>query len=527
MNTPPKATDLPVNFPNLGQVAGTNPIVVIGPNGAGKSRLMRGIAGMQRFISAQRRTYLEDQIPAYGAEQARQQINNQLAHSHANPWQISSEIDILFGRILQEHYAALDRNNEVAKKAGSTTTAVTDTTMDRLKDFWQAVFVNRELSFANFSPTAQRTDTPGHQPYPAKTMSDGERTCLYLAARVLTADPGILVIDEPELHMHRKLAVDYWNKLEEMRPDIRFVYVTHELHFGLSRRDPVCLVMRDEGAIEKAQIESLSPSLVEALLGAATLSINANRIIFFEGVSGHGLAHDLFKRWISGAKSAALGVGSRDAVLEAGSTFSKLGIISNAQVIAVVDRDHGPEEWIQSLKPPAFILALHEIESLFALPDVIRAVAAQVGYKTDDPWIKFLERARKDLEATMPKVVAERVRASISNLLDGVFDKAQIHATLADTQAAHTAAFVSPNWHASIPALFAKEETRIREAMAKTDHSILIMYSGKQALTMAATVLGASRETYANIVLAAIEDGNHAQHQAVVTALSSHLPARQ
>src|SRR6185312_9766895 len=110
--------------------------------------------------------------------------------------------------------------------------------------------------------------------YPAKTMSDGERTCLYLAARVLTADPGILVIDEPELHMHRKLAIDYWNKLEDMRPDIRFVYVTHELHFGLSRRDPVFLVMRDEGAIERAKIDTLPPTLVEALLGAATLSIN-------------------------------------------------------------------------------------------------------------------------------------------------------------------------------------------------------------------------------------------------------------
>ena len=106
-----------------------------------------------------------------------------------------------FGRILQYHYASLDTNNEAAKKAGGTNTAVTDTIMDRLKDFWQAVFVNRELSFAHFSPTAHRTDVAGHPAYPAKTMSDGERTCLYLAARVLTAEPGILMIDEPELHM--------------------------------------------------------------------------------------------------------------------------------------------------------------------------------------------------------------------------------------------------------------------------------------------------------------------------------------
>src|SRR6185312_12461717 len=103
--------------------------------------------------------------------------------------------------------------------------------------------------------------------YPAKTMSDGERTCLYLAARVLTAESGILVIDEPELHMHRKLAIDYWNKLEEMRPDVRFVYVTHELHFALSRRDPTLIVIRDEETVEKAKIDAISPDLAEALLG--------------------------------------------------------------------------------------------------------------------------------------------------------------------------------------------------------------------------------------------------------------------
>ena len=519
-------TSVSTCLPERLQIAGINPIVVIGPNGVGKSRLMRQLAGWQRYISAQRRTYLEEQIPAYRADQAKQQINSQLTQAHSNPWQASNEIDMMFGRILQEHYAALDANNEVAKQGTGRASAITDTTMDRLKSFWQSVFVNRKLSFSDFSPTAERLDKPGHSKYPAKTMSDGERSCLYLAARVLTADPGYLVIDEPELHLHRKLAIDYWNKLEEMRPDLRFVYVTHELHFGLSRRQPVLLVVRDEGRIEKANIDNLPPNLAEALLGAATLAINAKRIIFFEGISGHGLAHALFKRWVIGATSASLGVGSRRAVLDAGSAFSQLGIVTNAEIIAVVDRDHGPEDLLSALKPPAFVLGLHEIESLFALEEVIRAVASHVGHTNDDPWKLFLERARSELESKLPKAVAERARARIGVFLDGMFSSGQIKSTVSDTARAHSGALGMADWPQTVAKIFAEEEATIRNAMSKDDHSILVVFSGKQALSLAAVVLGIGRDTYANITLEAIENPKHAQHKRIVESMAKYLPAR-
>lgn len=528
MSTQAQSTSIPIGFPQIGQVVGTNPIVVIGPNGVGKSRLMRQLAGSaQRLISAQRRTYLEEQIPTFRAEQAKQQIQSHLSSAHSHPWQWSNEIDTMFGRILQEHYAALDANNEAAKKEDATKTIVTDTTMDRLKEFWQSVFVNRKLSFSDFNPTAERTDKTDQKPYPAKTMSDGERTCLYLAARVLTADSGILAIDEPELHLHRKLAIDYWNKLEAMRPDVRFVYVTHDLHFALSRRDAVLLVMRDEGTIERATIDALPPDLAEDLLGAATLTISANRIVFFEGISGHGLAHGLFKRWIIGGKSAALGVGSRRSVLDAGNAFSQVGVVTNAKVLAVIDRDHGPEEWLSALRAPAFVLALHEIESLFAIPEIIRAVATHVGYTKDDPWKMFLSRARTELEASMPKAVAERVRARIGTLLDSLFDSAQIKTTVAATESAHEEVFTSINWSSSVPALFSEEEDRIRGAMASDDHSILVVFSGKHALAIAATVLDIGREAYANIVFEAVENPKHPLHETIVPALARYLPARE
>ena len=102
-----------LTFPTLGTLDGSNPIVVIGPNGVGKSRLMRTLVPAERFVSAQRRTFLEDRIPSYSREQSQQEMRNNFANSYSQPWQLSSEIDAVFARVLGEHYAALDENNEV------------------------------------------------------------------------------------------------------------------------------------------------------------------------------------------------------------------------------------------------------------------------------------------------------------------------------------------------------------------------------------------------------------------------------
>jgi len=153
-----------LTFPTLGTLDGSNPIVVIGPNGVGKSRLMRTLVPAERFVSAQRRTFLEDRIPSYSREQSQQEMRNNFANSYSQPWQLSSEIDAVFARVLGEHY-----------------------------------------------------------------------------------------------------------------PDVRFVYVTHELNFALSRKDPYLVVVRDEGTVERASIEELPGWLAEALLGAATLTSSDDR----------------------------------------------------------------------------------------------------------------------------------------------------------------------------------------------------------------------------------------------------------
>ena len=78
----------PISFPVVGEIGGFEPIVVIGPNGVGKSRMMRQVAGSpNRFISAQRRTYLEEQIPTSRSDQSKAQMDSHLQQALSNPWQ--------------------------------------------------------------------------------------------------------------------------------------------------------------------------------------------------------------------------------------------------------------------------------------------------------------------------------------------------------------------------------------------------------------------------------------------------------
>lgn len=72
--------------------------------------------------------------------------------------------------------------------------------------------------------------------YPAFQMSDGERIILYLVGRVLLApEKALIIIDEPEMYLHKTIVDKLWNKLELERQDCVFLYLTHDLQFAASR----------------------------------------------------------------------------------------------------------------------------------------------------------------------------------------------------------------------------------------------------------------------------------------------------
>jgi hypothetical protein len=116
-------------------------------------------------------------------------------------------------------------------------------------------------------------------------MSDDEKAALYLVGRALNSDPDtVLLVDEPETHFHSLLAVEFWDTIEAVRPDLRLIYVTHDMHFATSRHNAHFLLAGPVDGLTPLDVRGGLPDDVAALiLGAASLSFYARRIIFCEG----------------------------------------------------------------------------------------------------------------------------------------------------------------------------------------------------------------------------------------------------
>jgi|SRR5450830_248112 len=70
--------------------------------------------------------------------------------------------------------------------------------------------------------------------YSVAELSDGERNALLIAANVLTAKPGSLIlIDEPERHLHRSIISPLLTLLFAKRSDCSFVVATHDIQLPL------------------------------------------------------------------------------------------------------------------------------------------------------------------------------------------------------------------------------------------------------------------------------------------------------
>ena len=85
----------------------------------------------------------------------------------------------------------------------------------------------------------------GGNGYSVAELSDGERNAFLIAADVLTAKPGTLIlIDEPERHLHRSIISPLLKLLFDRRNDCAFIVSTHELMLPLDTPKASTLLMR-------------------------------------------------------------------------------------------------------------------------------------------------------------------------------------------------------------------------------------------------------------------------------------------
>ena len=216
-------------------------LYVLGANGTGKSALVHRLNSdhrtQSRWIPPHRQTWLQSggsNLIAANKEQQETNLLNQSVQPNARWIDHFAEVRVnraIFDLIQKRSHLSQDIAD--AFRAGDK--ARGQELIKRDED--PLVALSGLLSNANlpFEFSVDRNATivatkSGLGPYSAAEMSDGERNALLLAAEVLTVPADTLIlIDEPEQHLHRSIVSPLLNGLFSKRPDCMFVVSTHEL----------------------------------------------------------------------------------------------------------------------------------------------------------------------------------------------------------------------------------------------------------------------------------------------------------
>jgi hypothetical protein len=499
----PATLDLTIALPDGTPLPGHAPVVIIGPNGSGKTRQAREIrspAGMPiAFVNALRNTRVTTEIPAMGLTNARSNLNIQGNQARSQFWELVNDFDVLLARLHAEDAAAAIAYRDASRRG--TAVVVPPSSMERVQILWARLFPGRELGWNDNIPMVQSIVGGAAASYQGHFMSDGEKAGLYLMGKVMVAEPGILVVDEPETHFHTLLAVEVWNELEKARRDVRLVYVTHDLTFGLSRAAATFVVASPTEPMRVLEgLDDLPSEAAEALLGAASFSFYARRLIFCEGVLD-GIDHDFYRAWFTDLYTVVRPLGSCEMVIRAVELLRQSDLLRSIEPHGIIDRDFHSDEMLGTLPVGVTPLPLHEVESLYCLPGVVASVARHVGRAFDE--VAYVARVRAALtDLQRHGVIIERWKRRVEGPLLGLVGQVasrttDLDATIRDLPSV----FDQSLWPFSPSNVLLAEKQLVEGSVPGGQiEEILRLMPGKSLISLASISVGMNKDNYRRLV---------------------------
>ena len=219
--------------------------VIVGANGAGKSALglwiqvNSGEVPARRLI-AHRRLWFSSAGPDISPAQRENTGQNMVHWSRAPDSRYLDHADSQrAGIVLFDMLALMNgQNGRIADLAlaGADLAQIRSLEGGRVLDRLNAILTDSglpvQLKLTDRQSFSAVNSLRGAE-YPIFQMSDGEKSAVLLAAEVLSAPNGsILIIDEPERHLHRSISSMLVEAVIASRPDCHFVVLTHDLELA-------------------------------------------------------------------------------------------------------------------------------------------------------------------------------------------------------------------------------------------------------------------------------------------------------
>ena len=401
-------------------------LFIVGANGSGKSALIQYLVsqgGRTRRISAHRQTWFQsgsiDLTPQsrreFGQQNTQQEMQEQSRWIDYYAQQRQSAV--LFDLVAKENARARriaryvdDRNTEKARM-------VSDKSVSPFEQ------LNELLALGTLSVTLKNSNDEeilaqhpgGMAPFSIAQMSDGERNAAIIAATVLTVEPGtVLLIDEPERHLHRSIIEPFLSALFECRRDCVFVISTHEIALPVANPEARVLMVRScqwagttASAWDVKVLEAhtdLPEDLKLAIWGSR------EKILFVEGES-HSLDLPLYNALFPGL--SVVPKGSCTDVERAVKGLRSSYALHHVEAFGLVDRDDRTDDDVEQLAASGvFALDVYSAESLYYCSDAIAAVARRQAGSLGRNADEMIESANcKALDALARDDLAERMAA--------------------------------------------------------------------------------------------------------------------
>ena len=367
-------------------------ILLIGANGAGKTRLGTWIemsspqCNLVHRLSAQKSLSMPDTTTPVSIERAKSDLlfgcadaaqGDEQGYKVGHKWQSKPATSLLNDYQKLMVYLFSDETEENAKykahqKITSERIEPPTTKLDRVKELWEKILTHRELIIGGLRIQTKIKGSVD-KIYSSSEMSDGERVIFYLIGQCLAAPSnGIVVIDEPELHLHKSVQASLWTEIEKLRSDCLFVYLTHDVDFAASKENSKRIWLKSfDGHVwdwEELQEDSNLPGdLLLEVLGSR------KNVVFVEGENG---SHDVALYRALLPSFLVIPRKSCSQVILSVKAFKANIQLHHLQVYGIIDRDRRVPEEIQNLERHSiFVLTVAEVENLFCVKEILQIVS--------------------------------------------------------------------------------------------------------------------------------------------------------
>jgi len=471
------------------------PLYIVGPNGAGKSglihHLFRSNFNDAIRISAHRQTWMESNFVPFSPQDkatTEETVRGQDSQPKArtSEWNPSRRSGLVIADLIEADntLSRKVRAAVVADKLKDAQKAAAELPpLDTISELFAASGIPIQLSITKDAAVEARKNQG--EPYSIASLSDGERAALLIAGSILTAKQhSLILVDEPERHLHSSIVTPLLNQLFAKRADCTFVISTHELSLPVSSQQARTVLIRDSEVVNenitKWDVDILEPGTELDDLTKEAIIGSRRKLLFIEGTRA-SLDQPLYEILFPGITIFPR-ASCRDvehAVISIRDTSS----VAWVSAFGIVDQDQLTIEKKAKLESQnVFALSVYSVEGLYYHPDIVAAAAERQAAVIG---VDAQLMVRKAWEDALTAVSSEKDRLAARMTEQAVKD--QISIQMPDWKRIQGGGNVTISVDA--PAMYEDEKAQLEEWLRANDVAkIMARYPIRETQALSAVV---------------------------------------